>query len=106
MNIQDCKDINDYLQMCGVNSIDSLTKEQVFAWVKAEKTTIVTENSLWTVENGAYGCFPDEKKAVSLIKQAIKEGKSFYCSYVMNESYGQVEESDSDNHERFFMMIA
>lgn len=104
MNIQDCENIEDYLQMCGVDNIDSLTKEQLFAWIKAEKVDIVTENSLWTVENGACGHFPDEKKAISLIKQAIKEGKSFYCSYATNESYGRVD--NIDKRERFVMMVA
>ena len=104
MNVQDCNSINDYLSMCGVNSIDLLTKDQLFAWVKAGKVNIVTENSLWTVENGACGHFPNENKAISLIKQAIKEGKSFYCSYAKNESYGSVENSEKSEH--FIMMVA
>ena len=105
MNIHECNNIEDYLQMCCVDDIDSLTKEQLFAWVRAGKTDVDTENSLWTVENGELGHFPDENKAVSLVKQAIKEGKSFYCSYVTNESYGLIENTDKGERERFMMMV-
>ena len=43
MKIQDCKDIADYLKMCGVKSVDKLTKEQVFAWAYAGKMGVETE---------------------------------------------------------------
>ena len=31
MNIQYCENIKYYLHLCGVDNIDSLTKEQLFA---------------------------------------------------------------------------
>ncbi len=105
MNIQECKGIEDYLQMCGVTSIDSLTKEQLFGWVKAGKTDIITKNSLWIVEHGKFGDYPDESEAISLIKQAIREKKSFRCGYVTNESYGRIDKSKTNKRERFIMMV-
>ena len=103
--IHECDNIEDYLQMCCVDDIDSLTKEQLFAWVRAGKTDMDTENSLWTVENGELGHFPDENKAVSLIKQAIKEGKSFYCTFITNESYGAIQKNNNEGRESFLMMV-
>lgn len=105
MKIQDCKNVADYLKICNVKSVEQLTNEQVFAWIKAGKTNIQTENALWTVEHGECGRMPDVTKAVKLMKQAIKEGKTFVCTYMMQESHEAIEETDDNARDYFGMDV-
>lgn len=86
MKIEECKNITDYLRICNVQSIDDLTDEQVIEWAEAGKMGLQTELSVDTVMFGMFGVKPNKQEAIRLLKQAIKEKKTFYCSYVENES--------------------
>ena len=105
MKIQDCKNITDYLKMCGVKSVDKLTNEQVFAWAYAGKMGVETEIAVGIVEHGMNGRMPDVTKAVKLLKQAIKENKKFTCAYIMPESCEPIEETDDNAREYFGMSV-
>lgn len=105
MKIQDCKDIADYMKMCGVKSVDKLTKEQVFAWANAGMMGVETEIAVGIVEHGMNGRMPDVTKAVKMLKQAIKENKTFTCAYIMPESCESIEETDDNAREYFGMSV-
>ena len=89
INIENCKNIAEYLILCNVQSVDDLTKDQILAWAKS-------------VENGLFGEMPDMDMAIRLLKQAILENKEFYCSYLEEES---CIEPDDTEHEFFEMSI-
>lgn len=105
MKIEDCKNIAEYLEICGVKSVDKLTNEQVIAWAMAGKMDVMTEISVGIVVHGMNGRKPDVTKAVKLLKQAIKENKTFTCSYTMNESNEKIEETDDNAREYFGMSV-
>lgn len=105
MKIEDCKNIAEYLKMCDAKSVDKLTQEQVIAWAKAGKMGAMTEISVDIVVHGMNGRKPDITKAVKLLKQAIKENKTFTCAYTMNESSEQIEETDDNAREYFGMSV-
>jgi len=86
IKIENCKNIADYLRLCGVHSVDELTSEQILAWARSGKMGIKTKISVDIVEHGIYGQMPDKEKAIKLLRQAIKEQKSFICVYIENES--------------------
>lgn len=86
MNIEDCKDIKDYMALCNVRSIDELSDEQVLMWAKAGKMGLKTKVSVGIVEIGMLGKKPNLEKAIQLLKQAIAENKTFTCSYIIRES--------------------
>ena len=96
--IDNFMDITEYLKQCKVGTVDDLSAEQVLAWAKAGKMGLTTELSVDIVENGLYGVKPDYNLAIKMIKQAIKENKAFYCSYIEQESCeGPVEDESSDD---------
>lgn len=99
MKIEDCNSIIDYLRMCSVQSVDDLTDDQVMAWAKSGKMGLNTKNSVGIVEYGLFGEFPDRKKAITLLRQAIKEQKEFFCAYVENESCDGPDEADYETFE-------
>lgn len=102
MRIEECKNINDYLIFCQVQSIEELTDEQVLIWAKSGMMGIRTVVSTDLVEDGMHGRKPDKKKAVQILKQAMGENKEFICSYILRESYGDPIK-DNDNDEFFWM---
>lgn len=85
-DIKRCNSINEYLKIIHKDSIDDLTFNEIADWVKAEKMDSLTRFSVEMVEYGYCDHFPNKRRATKLLRQAIKEGKSFSCSYIMNES--------------------
>lgn len=97
--------IEEYLRVCGVKSVDDLSKEQVFAWAKRGKMGLRTKISVDIVENGLFGEKPDTNKALLLLKQAIKENKQFSCSYIELESCEDPDDNIEITNESFEMGI-
>ena len=105
MKIEDCKSIVDYLRMCNAQTVDDLTDDQLLAWAKSGKMGLNTKNSVSIVEYGMFGELPNKKRAIMLLRQAIKEQKEFFCSYVEDESCEKPDETQEGGHEYFVMRI-
>jgi len=86
MELSECNTIDDFLQICGVKSVDELSDSQVLDWASSGKMGLETEISVGIVVHGMNGRKPDITKAMKLLKRAIKENKTFTCAYVMHES--------------------
>ena len=79
-------DIKEYLRQCKAKTVDDLSDEQVLAWARSGNMGLNTKVSAEIVEHGVFGECPDRAKAISLLKNAIKKNKEFFCSYVEDES--------------------
>ena len=86
IGVDDFDNIKEYLRFFNIKTIDDMTDEQVLDWARAGKMGVKTQVAVGIVEHGECGRMPDKKKAVKLLKQAIKENKEFVCTYIMHES--------------------
>ena len=86
MELSECNTIDDFLQICGVKSVDELSDSQVLDWASSGKMGLETENSVGVVVHGMCGRKPPFRKAINMIRKAIKQNKTFTCAYVMHES--------------------
>lgn len=105
IRIENCNNLEDYLRMCHVDTIDKLSDDQLMDWARSGKMGLKTKISVDIVENGLFGEIPDKKKAIMMLKQALHENKEFVCVYIENESCEGLHGADDSNIEYFDMSL-